>query len=515
MESERVNESVRKAEDFPNKTHSATQTLSTQSFPSWSGDHRPWCSSPTFDPETGIVLKGNRWRVYDQDKVPSAASLILGRKVVAPNQADGGKPYLATVLSQIDSENFLVSFDRLCSNEHIDSENLQELKVTELLSYLDLYRHSIHRDDYVLVTWSALISDDSERLQSDLSDGFLEPFMLAKVISGSESRNSTNIPQDEPLTVKLVNLSEERWTNVEKLIDRTYKVKSNVALWIKESLATVLFRQSEHRGSHFIPSGTHVHSVDPVGLAVPSDRGAVSCEAIPATYTKAQMERLSSQITRRQIDSPRYKEYETMRNSANKGGFKDEKKEAEAICRHLVDQSTTVDAELEFGRMTIRYPKPKRNVSKMDAKRTPDWRYWGSKPIPGILSPMVHEPYTDAPTWDRFAVTTSKGTITRPEVHFSKVPVRYSRSVDFRDSVQVRAVLTDPSRTEVTEPKTRLDQSFLDLRSGKDDQSATNHWSSAQLNDEQGVFRWQKLDPPGQAMGEYHRERVLASVQDS
>ncbi|KAF8566024.1 hypothetical protein P879_05266, partial [Paragonimus westermani] len=123
------------------------------------------------------------WYTDNPELAPSASAILLGRSVLAPNQDDGGKMYLGTVLAQVGKAMFLVNFGRV--NEPKHSELIQEVSTCDLLSYVDLYRHSVNQGDFVLVPQSKL---ETEGSVSSRKDHFLDPFLLARVIDGQESR---------------------------------------------------------------------------------------------------------------------------------------------------------------------------------------------------------------------------------------------------------------------------------------------------------------------------------------
>ncbi|KAF5395046.1 hypothetical protein PHET_08519 [Paragonimus heterotremus] len=123
------------------------------------------------------------WYTDNPELAPSASALLLGRLVLAPNQDDGGKIYLGTVLAQVGKTLFLVNFGR--ANEPKHSELIQEVSTCDLLSYIDLYRHSVNHGDFVLVPQSKLNTGGST---STRTDHFLDPFILARVIDGQEAR---------------------------------------------------------------------------------------------------------------------------------------------------------------------------------------------------------------------------------------------------------------------------------------------------------------------------------------
>ncbi|CAH8868481.1 unnamed protein product [Trichobilharzia szidati] len=70
--------------------------------------------------------------------------------------------------------------------------------------------------------------------------------------------------------------------------------------------------------------------------------------------------------------------------------------EALRIYNQMKDVSTSVDAELQHGKMHIKWVKQQKKQFNR-----PEWRYWGSKPIPQLIGPPIFEPFKDATAWGR------------------------------------------------------------------------------------------------------------------
>ncbi|CAH8609033.1 unnamed protein product [Heterobilharzia americana] len=161
---------------------------------------------------------------------------------------------MATVLSQVDYCTFIICFDDPDS-EIKHRENIQEIHVHELISYLDFHRHPINPGDFVLLPQSAAHSDHF----SHSSDKYyLIPFQVGKVLSGCELRSSIrkgSTSFDTPLKVEFM-----RQNHDETVPTGSFKIPLNTALWIPHDLAVTKLLSNKTQWK-ITPSNGESHTV--------------------------------------------------------------------------------------------------------------------------------------------------------------------------------------------------------------------------------------------------------------
>ncbi|CAL8097736.1 unnamed protein product [Calicophoron daubneyi] len=378
------------------------------------------------------------WSADDPRFAPSAGTLLLGRRVIAPKLGDHGRLYLATVISQIDESNFLINFEKP-SQEPAHRENVQEVSVTELLSYLDLFRHTVERGDFVILPVSALnYKCENEEKQNISSDGpFMEPLYLGRVIEGREPRGVCRAltGTSSPVVVKLLESSDHL------LSTQPHRVRPNQALWIPPSIVTHLQRRTHRSKIRGEPDNADdqlqsTATTTVTRISVPTDlpmnpnenlppfsRGEKTISPIPVAHTAEEIERMARDLKDMYESSQRVSERSAPRTPAstsassiqlegrkikctsadrckcvpapfNEPVSRSEKRKgmrSDLFCCDFHDASTSTERKLLDN-------KKRRSDTRQSAKR-PEWRYWGSKSIPNLLDPPSFEPFKDNRIW--------------------------------------------------------------------------------------------------------------------
>ncbi|KAF7261607.1 hypothetical protein EG68_01081 [Paragonimus skrjabini miyazakii] len=458
------------------------------------------------------------WYTDNPELAPSASALLLGRLVLAPNQDDGGNMYLGTVLAQVGKAMFLVNFGRVNQPKH--SELIQEVSTCDLLSYIDLYRHSVSHGDYVLVPKSKLKTGGPETIRTD---HFLDPFLLARVIDGQETR----------LTNKVIRTNNKHLT-IELIADRSrFCLGPNTALWIPEPFAQRLLESKQETcknkkqyrtiSPQSLFQSTDAIPLHPCSSLPPFAKGGLISNPLPATYSREDIENMSHTFTKSEGTQDNCESQEELRAMntptssfrSHSPCYKDDKLEANRIYRKVRDASTLVDKDLTFGRMWVKWRRDIDNNRKNESSfQRPEWKYWGSKSIPNLFKPTYHEPYQDVPVWGRSDRTVCLGEFSKPHTHFLKIVQNSRPRIDYRDSTQVHLALRDPS----------LDRDIKPTNAGRCLQSPVNMTQppmaykpsnlKARSCDYDARY-WSAKDSAGQAMWDYHRERALTKMEQT
>ncbi|GAB1606928.1 uncharacterized protein LOC115222756 [Argonauta hians] len=142
---------------------------------------------------------------------PGAASLLIGKKVLAQNYQDGYF-YMGEVHSQIRTHDFLVALNLTQHQSgrppRYNETNYQETSVCDIIDYQEASRHAILEGDTVLAPPSA---QQPSR------------FACGRVLEGREGRNTKLKDPDMDLVVTFEN-------------GRTFKVPRNMAVWIPKNI---------------------------------------------------------------------------------------------------------------------------------------------------------------------------------------------------------------------------------------------------------------------------------------
>ncbi|VDO14751.1 unnamed protein product [Rodentolepis nana] len=175
--------------------------------------------------------------------VDSAGSLLIGRHVLVSRRDRENRLYLGVIKTQKKDKRFGVVFcipyDGYGNDVGLDY-CMQEVDINDILSYTDLYRHSICENDDVLVP-AILLESQSAGTSLQVDPPFAgHPYVLAVVHNGFEPRSSRITESPGPKTSKLVvKLAGGR----KPLL---YDIPTGCALWISEKQARQLYNQGCH-----------------------------------------------------------------------------------------------------------------------------------------------------------------------------------------------------------------------------------------------------------------------------
>ncbi|TPP60121.1 hypothetical protein FGIG_04173 [Fasciola gigantica] len=497
-----------------------------------------------------LIHDHSQWDSWKDDLrcAPSAGTLLLGRQVLAPNQMKQGALYLATVLSQLTYSKFLVSFES--SEIKIPRrEDVQEQNASDLISFLDYYRHSIEKGDFVLLPRCALNPEESsldEHLGTNGPGYFLEPYILAQVVCGTEARGKIrgSVRPDETIHIKVLscnNPETSKWEN------STYTVRPNTAIWVPPNIANRIrngFTTNVEPGTVEYGCDEHgCHGPADILVLTPSSRIAPFVTAstkpqnIPAAYSLTELNHATESLDK--IELSDFHGSRIPKNSPKSGKsfvqseeaagekrktddcdqplpvwteesvFGKETVEASRLCRQFRDACTSADNDLKFGSLSISWKR--QTPEQKYSKKRPGWRYWGAKSIPSLLDPPIFEPYRDTPVWGKFDRIPDQGGVERPEIHFTKVTHKPKHAINFRDSVQVYMALRDPTHTQnVSKAKVSpVNQSETDLTKF----SVKGHQNSRASGLSQADVNWSRVDSVRHALQDYHREKTLVKME--
>ncbi|VDP65279.1 unnamed protein product [Echinostoma caproni] len=204
--------------------------------------------------------------------------------------------------SALTSKKFLVSFESP-ESKIPQRENVQEQCAADLISFLDYYRHPIEQNDFVLVPRSSLVSTENlvpnETRFSD-SGCFLEPYILAQVVSGFESRGlvrGTNKPNE---TLKVQILSRDAGVLSEVEASR-FSVKPNAALWVPQPIVDrinnsvpFISNPSDMENSQDCHSPADILVVNPSSHVAPFATARLKTTKIPAAYSASELNVLTN-----------------------------------------------------------------------------------------------------------------------------------------------------------------------------------------------------------------------------
>ncbi|KAF5401235.1 hypothetical protein PHET_05516, partial [Paragonimus heterotremus] len=216
---------------------------------------------------------------------------------------------------------------------------------------------------------------------------------------------------------------------IELVEDRSrYCLGPNTTLWIPELFAQRLLESKQETCTNKkqyriisprpIFQSTDALPLHPCSSLPPFAKGGLIRNPLPATYRREDIENMSHTFEKSEGAQDKCESREDLRSTNTPASsfrshspcYKDDKLEANRICRQFRDASTLVDKELTFGRMWRQ--DINNNRKNENSVQRPEWKYWGSKSIPDLFKPTYHEPYRDVPVWGRSDRTVCSGMFT-------------------------------------------------------------------------------------------------------
>ncbi|BHF77115.1 hypothetical protein SprV_0502021800 [Sparganum proliferum] len=397
--------------------------------------------------------------------VSSAGALLLGRHVLAPRRDEDGRLYLGVVKTQRPGKRFGVVFC-LPFAEHTDNLDYchQEVALEDLLSYSDLFRHSLRPGDNALTPAILLHPHRMAGQTTALEPPFAgEPYVLTRVESGYEQRFPEPAPDDRctSLLVQVLTGGHSRER------PRCCEIPVGCALWIPPNRAAALRAD----GSHFYGSPKFrdispyyegkealcVHGSpkrNPLSrekcqsaAAMPgsdgdcsqqgSDREAETGFASPTMLKSKKRSLKSANPLNKSMDSAIFGS-ESM-SSVNRRGKSPRRR------RHLAGCGGSVNELENASDVSSVHEKRSQSSSRVSSSREkskrPPWKYWGRRQIPNILDPPVFEPYQPMMTFGPTSLVNKDASGEWPSAHFVKVNHNAELQSAQNDSSRVYAAL--------------------------------------------------------------------------
>nr|CUU98364.1 hypothetical transcript [Hymenolepis microstoma] len=264
---------------------------------------------------------------------------------------------------------------------------MQEVDIDDILSYTDLYRHSICEKDDVLVPAIFLQSHSAgESLQVDPPFAG-HPYVLAVVHKGFEPRSSriTESPgrKTSTLVVKLAGSRKPLF----------HDIPTGCALWISEKQARQLYSQ-----------GCHFFDQENVGMKDSSPY----------------QDEFESPCMHGAPTSPSHNvdigDIESQYSTKSSEDFRRSTSASLSMRRRDCENSDASSALEKSSQSSSR----RSGISGCRSKR-PQWQYWGKGGIPNLLDPPSHEPYMPQKVFGPASIINSRPGNEWPAAHFAIV----------------------------------------------------------------------------------------------